>query len=69
MFQDTVANSKDFHYKVTLTNFNSVIYEGYNVYDATNSAKKSGFECHVEMKTNDKTYTATYSPISGWRII
>jgi hypothetical protein len=54
---------------VYLTNFNQVIYQGQDLYEATFAAKTAGYETHMVMQRGDQQATYVYSPISGWRTI
>jgi hypothetical protein len=51
-------------YKVWMTNFGYIVYEGRDNQLAREEAEMSGFECSIY--TND-VLTETYSPITGWR--
>lgn len=55
-------------YKVYLTNFGTLVYEGVSLEEATAKASKSGFETTMVMtKTTGESSIHSYSPISGWR--
>lgn len=52
-------------YKVWLTNFNTVVYEGSDPNLAVEKAVKTGFECTMSHPGG----MMSWSPISGWRTI
>lgn len=52
-------------YKVWMTNFGTVVYEGTDPNKAIEAAVATGFECTVEHSSG----MMSYSPISGWRIL
>ena len=55
-------------YTVFLINFGYSIYEGNNLFEATEKAEKAGFEASLTMtKENGESAMHFYSPISGWR--
>lgn len=52
-------------YKVWLTNFNTVVYEGNDPDVAVEKAVKTGFECTMSHPSG----MMSWSPISGWRTL
>lgn len=52
-------------YKVWMTNFNTVVYEGNDPNKAVEKAIKTGFECTMTHPDG----MMSWSPISGWRTI
>lgn len=52
-------------YKVWLTNFNTVIYEGNDPNTAVDKAIKTGFECTMAHPDG----MMSWSPIGGWRTL
>ena len=56
------------NYKVYLTNFGTMIYEGPNSVLAMDKAESTGFQCTI-IETNDKNLVKIMSwcPISKWR--
>lgn len=50
-------------YKVWMTSFNTVVYEGFDLNSAMASAVKTGFECTVSHPGG----MMSWSPIGGWR--
>lgn len=52
-------------YKVWMTNFNTMVYEGSDPNVAAEKAVRTGFECTVEHPGG----TMSWSPIGGWRTI
>lgn len=48
-----------------LTNFGYNVYEGNSLYDAMETAEKTGFESTVYNEFDETVMT--YSPIGGWR--
>jgi hypothetical protein len=56
-------------YKVYLTNFGNVIYEGMDLTEAVEKAKSAGLESTMIIihPAPLQNIVKTYSPISGWR--
>ena len=55
-------------YLVTLINFGTPVYRGFDIAKAIEKAEKAGFECSLAYITDGIVeHMETYSPISGWR--
>lgn len=56
--------------RVVLTNFGTVIYQGYDLEEAKIQAVKTGFECTMTLEQASGEYLLrAWSPIGGWRTI
>ena len=49
----------------TLTNFGTIIYDGFSLYDAMDKVEAAGFEAVVYNRSDETRMV--YSPIGGWK--
>jgi hypothetical protein len=54
-------------YLVTLINFGTPIYRGFDIAAAIEKAEKSGFECSLAyIMDGVADHIESYSPVTGW---